>query len=181
MGSMSAGRTSPGRGGPRFGTTSPTWPDRNHAPATRCPGLVSALDRLEAVFEPDDGQMTVGAVGTQGNRVIRLSAGAAEALLEQDAADVAEIAAAAALFSNGFRIGGPAGTMPAGPRRTRQRSWTSFRGSRTYQRRWSDRDESTRDSRRISRHRSRVRARGRRIPSSPRGCSPRSKTCSPGW
>jgi hypothetical protein len=66
------------------------------------PRLAKAMARLDAALGTDYAAINPIAVGTQGNRVIVLAAGAAEVLSDDDAADVAEFAAALALFLDRF-------------------------------------------------------------------------------
>lgn len=66
------------------------------------PRLAKALDALERALGEDYVAMNPIAVGTQGTRVIRLNQGADSVLMDDDAADLAEFAAALALFLERF-------------------------------------------------------------------------------
>lgn len=66
------------------------------------PRLARALDRLRAAMGEEYAEINAIAVGTHGNRVIRQSAFATDALMDEDAADVEEFAAALTLFLDRF-------------------------------------------------------------------------------
>jgi hypothetical protein len=66
------------------------------------PRLARAMDRLEAALGSDFDQANPIAIGTHGQRVIRLAEQAGEALMDEDAADVQEFAAALGLFLDRF-------------------------------------------------------------------------------
>ena len=66
------------------------------------PRLARALERLRAAMGARYSDINAIAVGTHGNRVIRQSAFAKEALMEEDAAEIEEFAAALTLFLGAF-------------------------------------------------------------------------------